>query len=227
MINRSDSPKRSLRVFGLALVASLAVAGLLAGSASALSISPSVSSGIGGGGLVTISGGGSPTYTCESSELEWSGSGSEGTFAGEKLRGCKILIFGISTKCTTPGQPLAGTVAIAKRKASLVYLDAAKTKFGYKLTPESGNVAEFSCGPWSFVWTGSILGQITKPALGVETAEATLNFTSSGSSQTYQQVEGAGTVYHLWQSQNGGAPTELGITTNQALKSATRFKFLP
>jgi len=226
MINRSDPPKRSLRAFGLAMVAALAFAGLAAGSASALSINSSTG-GTGSGGLVTISAAGSPTYTCESSELEWSGSGSGGTFVGEKLRGCKILVFGISTKCTSPGQPLAGTVAVAKRKASLVYLDAAKTKFGFKLTPESGNVAEFTCGPWSFVWTGSILGQITKPALNTETKEATLQFTSGGSSQTYQQVEGAGTAYHLLQSENGGTPTEMAINTSQTLRSATAFKFLP
>jgi len=229
MINRSDSPKRTVRAFGLALAVALAFAGLAAGSASALSISPSSFNGVGSGNLVAFASVGTNVSTCESSALNWTVSGgSGGAFEAEKLRGCKKPVGGTSVSCTTPGQT-AGTIALSKLNASLVYLDAAKTKFGYMLTPATGTtVAEFSCGGFfQYKWTGSVLGQITNPALNVETKSATLSFTASGTSQTYQQVEGAGPNYHLYSSEGGNPPVDLSIATSQNLAAAQAFTFLP
>jgi len=199
---------------------------LLASSASALSISPSNASQSGSGNAFYFSASGQPTYNCSSSWSRWQASGGTGGTAEVTLGGCKIVFFGITSNCTTAGMP-TGSIQFSKLNYSLVYLDAAKTKFGYKLTPVSGPVAEFTCGPSSYKWTGSVLGQITSPALGVESHTATLRFTATGTSQDYQQVEGAGTSYHLSQSQNGGAAVDLGINTEIGLTSVALVKYLP
>jgi|GEM_PF-2008747 len=230
MINRSHSPKRSLRALGLALVAVLAFAGLAASSASALSIEPSEPgemTGTGEGPALTFRAANGPTYTCAKSESIWNASGGTGGQIDLTLRDCKLEFFGVIAYCTTAGQ-YKGTIVSSKLNYTVVYLDAAKTKFGYKLTPVSGNFAEFSCTTGgSYKWTGSVLGQITEPALNVGTNSANLQFTASGSTQTYQQVEGAGTSYHLSSSQNGGAPVNLAISANHVLSSSQQFTYLP
>ena len=235
MINRSDSPRRSLRAFGLALVASLALAGLAAGSASALSMSPSTGTLIGGNQAAVFRSAESPTYECERSETYLKGvEATGGTVESFKLRGCKTTIFGGAAYCTTAGQP-TGTIAASNLSYRLVYLDAAKTKFGIKLAPpppaqwfEPGNpFTEFTCGGvYKWKWTGSVIGQITSPGLNVLAKSVNLQFAASGSTQNYQQVEGAGT-YHLWASLNGGTATALGLTTNMPLVAAEAVKFLP
>jgi len=227
MINRLHSPKRSLRAFGLALVAVLAFAGLAAGSASALSVNPSSGSGNVKGAGFNWQASGGPAYTCESSSGNYSVSGGTGgLFEEVKLRGCAANIGGFKVNCTTSGQ-LAGTIALSNLSSSLVYLDAAKTKFGYKLTPVGGTVAQFSCGGSSYKWTGSVLGQITEPPFNTWTKSAKLRFTATSGSQDYQQVEGAGTAYHLYQSQNGGSNVNLAIVTDLNLESSTAFSFQP
>jgi hypothetical protein len=215
-------------VFGLALVASLALAGLAAGSASALSFSRSIEA-VGSGGQFTFAAAGQPTNSCSSSELYLrTTSSTGGEIKNARLRGCKMLIFGFTTNCTTPGQPIAGTIALSNMKFSLVYLDAAKTKFGMKLDPISGPVAEFTCGgAYSYKWTGSILGQIVKPPLNVFTATTTLKFAAEGSSQNYQQIEGAGTKYHLYQTPKEGTPVDLGVTAENTFESVSGFEYLP
>jgi len=208
------------------MVAALAFAGLAASSASALSISPSntEASVFGKAGLTFQAAGGS-TWECKSADGNYRAS--EGSIKNLRFSNCGSLVFGFKTNCTSSGQP-TGTIAVSNLTATLVYLDAAKTKFGYKLTPVGGSLAEFTCGGGlPNKWTGSVLGQITSPGLNVATKTANLQFTASGTTQTYQQVEGAGTAYHLWQSQGGGAQTELALVTNLELVSPNVFSYLP
>jgi opacity protein-like surface antigen len=214
-------------VFGLALVASLALAGLAASSASALSLSRNIEA-TGGGGQFTFAAAGQQTNSCSSSELHLRATSStSGVIDNLKLKGCKMLIFGFSANCTSPGQ-VAGTIALSNMNFSLVYLDAAKTKFGMKLDPVSGPVAEFTCGgSYSYKWTGSILGQIVKPPLNVFTTSTTLKFAATGSSQNYQQIEGAGLNYHLYQTPKEGTAVDLGITAEDTLNSASGYEYLP
>lgn len=220
MINRTVSPKRGLRAFGLALVAVLAFAGLAASSASALSISPSSMTGSVSGSTFTWQAAGGPAFSCESSSGFFKATGStSGLIEEVKLRGCSGSLFGFKVNCTTSGQP-TGTIALSNLNASLVYLDAAKTKFGYKLTPVGESVASFSCGSSSYKWTGSVLGQITQPPLNTLTQRAKLHFEGTSGSQAYTQIEGAGTEYHL--SQNGAY---LVIVTDLGIESSTAFSF--
>jgi len=214
MINRSQSLKRIFPAFGLTLLASLALAGFAAGSASALSFKPANTSLTGAGGGVVWQAAGGPAYSCASSELSsmQSVGGTGGSINEPRLRGCKTVVLGFTVNCTTAGQP-TGTILASKLNFSLVWLDAAKTKFGFKLTPQSGAFAEFNCGGTPVKWTGSVLGQITKPPLNTASTQALLSFTASGSTQTYQQIGGEGTQYHLSESRNGGAPAEVGLAT--------------
>jgi len=229
MNNRSNPSKKGFRAFGLALVASLALTGLLASSASALSMNPVPAMGPGAGATYYFQASGGATYSCEKNRFSWeSTSPTGGNIPEYRLEGCKIVVLGFPVKCTSAGQSIAGTVVLSKLNYTLVYLDAAKTKFGLKLTPTSGNFAEFTCGNGSsYTWTGSVLGQITYPPLNTYTTQFNFEFTATGSSQTYQQVEGAGTAYHLWQSQNGGSPVPLGINAQYGVGTGHALQFQP
>ncbi|MGN6201008.1 MAG: hypothetical protein ACTHNY_01195 [Solirubrobacterales bacterium] len=201
----------------------------MASSASALSISPSTGSATGKGSVATFSAAGGPTYSCTQSTDYWSWK--EGTNGQLKttLTGCGLTYLGSRMECNSSGQA-AGVIKFNNLGFTLVYLDAAKTKFGYKLTPESGSVvAEFACGGgfYNYKWTGSVLGQITEPALNVSSLSGKFSLTATGATQTYQQVEGTGTAYHLYSSQNGGPLVSLGATEDHPFSSFEKFTFLP
>jgi hypothetical protein len=202
-----NGKKRSqcLRALGLALVASLAIAATSAGSASALSLTPEppgtypVSLLLNTGkapGKVKIAFGTVFNVECESATE--GGKLTSGTSGELKITygGCRL---GKST-CTSAGQP-SGTMVTSNLAVTPVYLNVAKTIWGFKLTP-IGTTVFAECnfpGENSYMrLSGSVLGDVPS-ALGTTTRNLTLRHAkgSKWEEQKYQQIEGAGTKYHL------------------------------
>jgi hypothetical protein len=245
MITKPTRLSRLRSAFGLALVTALAISALAASSAAALSMTPTPNSFSGGGGQFAAAAAGSAVKSCKASTS--TGKALEGT-SGEitlYLSGCTAPPWG---SCTTAGQA-AGTIATATLNYRLVYLDAAKTKFGLMLTPPdasvykelpppfdgmngkvipgSGTFAKFSCAGISYVWNGSVLGEITSPGFEVSSPGATLSFTASGTTQTYRQVEGAGLSYQLSEKRGANSPVDLAIQATHNMTFIESIKFLP
>lgn len=223
MIKQSQPLSRLITAFGLALVASLAAGALVAGSAFALSLEP------GPGPFTTSSE--ATTFSMSTGE-QWSCSG-KGSGSGSFTTGtsgsatftftkCEYQSGGFPVTCTTAGQP-AGTIKTSTLGVSPVYLDAAKTKFGLLLSPpESGVFAEFKCAGFiNKVWKGSLIGEITKPALNVSAYVHVLTFNQFGSGvQQYTQIEGSGPKYQLTQ---GGVNVALGATQNMTFVQSKKY----
>jgi hypothetical protein len=225
MVSKSRK-KKLIPAFGLALMASLAVVALAAGSASALSVSPP-------GGtfplrfeeygtpltLVTSNGGAENlTVTCK--KPLYTGNfenGSEGHIQ-LTLRECEAPRVAPGVKCTSPGQT-AGTIVFSSFYTKLVYLDAAHTKYGLLIKPPAfGNIAEYSCTVFlKNVWTSNgvntgVIGQITKPPLNSLSRGFTLEFAAKGTTQTYQQVEDSGAKYTLLDSIDGESAKPISLS---------------
>ncbi len=225
--------KRKIPAFGLALVASLALCAFAAAGASALSFSsqpsvPGPSFNISTSNSVFESSGGDQ-IVCQSA-----GNGT-GNFVNETAGGSAQFTFNKCGRlygwqaCASTGSP-SGTILTESVATELVYLDAAKTQFGMKLSPKpGGTIAKFNCGGRVYVWTGSVLGRITSPALGVTAASFTLSFATSASGQEYEQVEGAGSKLHLYQQVNGAALEDLTVksTFTNAFNGGVKGKFNP
>jgi hypothetical protein len=231
MAGKRKDWSRPVRLLGLALIASFAMSAFAAAGASALSISPAGSALKPIGYTVSTH---AITVTTES-QTKRSCSGSSagtGSFTSGTGGPLKLTLAGCtfgSASCTSAGQP-TGSIATRSLTANLVYLDAAHTKFGLLLSPSgSETVAEFDCGFFGhFVWTGSLIGQITKPSLGATSAQATLilNSTSSGV-QTYQQVEGTGVKHRITESRNGGAADGLALEAELTINLQQPVTFNP
>lgn len=233
---------QSIRAFGLALVAALALAALTAGSASALSFAPYKAT-----LPVPFTSKGSAVEVRVKSEMPRScaGGSSSGNFltstSGEvkfTYTGCVYHSLGGSsgTACTTPGQA-SGTIVTSNLTFKLVYLDAAKTKYGLLLTPPGGGpftypiFAEAQCsGFGKETWKGELIGQITSPALGAAPSTAfTLNFSSMETNQDFRLVEGTGVEHRLVHdtSWNGVTNNPMAVVqAHQATLSAAG-QFLP
>jgi hypothetical protein len=216
MVSKSPVSARALRVFSLALIVSLAFAGLAAGSASALSLETKANKFpipfSASGGATSLSWSNGSAFTCGGNTSSSSGEWTSGT-SGQtkiKLQECKGA-FNVS--CTTPGQP-AGTIQTNMLAMKPVYLDAAHTQYGILFTVSpatfTGRLAEYECAGIPHVWTGGVIGRISSPALNTYSTKHTLNFeTIANGVQRYQQVEGAGTLYRL---EEGGSTVGLTST---------------
>jgi hypothetical protein len=238
------APKR-LTALAVTLLASLAVVGVAAGSASALSLVPSnssypvqiQSSKVSGTQwfVESVYGGKSTVVSCTGglNRLGQYTNGTQGTLNSATITGCtKDLQF----ECHSAGFA-NGTIQLASLATKLVYLNAAHTRYGLLLSrPEKPNwwedpgpVAEFTCagGIQKVSWRGSVLGEYTSPALNKKTTSATLVFENGGSHQNWQQIEGAGTVYHLTQSVNGGAQEEAALHAYESHSFPTEVTFVP
>jgi hypothetical protein len=234
MIDKRSQPRkasRRLSVFGLAIVVCLAMGAMVASGASALSFTwePGGAASL---HLETTSPQAetpSDLMTCESgSGTATFSSGTSGS-AQLTLKGCKWYPW--AWKCTSAGEP-AGTIVLKLLTLTPVYLDAAKTKYGLKVSPETpgGPVAEFTCGGIKkFVWTGDVLGEITSPALNVTAGTFNLVFNGSTGTQQYEQIEGAGTKYHLSRPAAGGGlePVSISSAVTMTLTGGRKGKFIP
>jgi hypothetical protein len=197
MVSKSPVSARSFRAFGLALIASLAFAGLATANASALSLdAPSVfSPKLSNEGFISM---GSNIYACTGGG--WNSGQFTTKTSGEitlTFKGCGASGFTL----TTPGQE-KGTIKTSSLTMKPVYLDAAHTKFGLLLSPPaSGIFAEVLYGGIPVAWKGSLIGQITSPGLMGKSKDFTLNFAKAGTGQQYRQVEESGPIYHVTQNE--------------------------
>jgi hypothetical protein len=230
MINRSRPLKRLFPAFGLALTASLAIAALAAGSASALSLVNE--KGEAPFRTITIQAG---ATTVSASTGAWSCSSvaaagalldaTSGELQGLAFKGCSS--GGIP--CTTAGQA-TGTILTPSLSMKLVYLDALKTQFGMLFTPPAGTpFAQCSAFGMPNTWTGSLIGQIVKPAFGVSSNSATLLFEGAKGQQAKQQIEETGTKYFLTQELGKMTPTSLAVqaSTTMTYSNGEFRKFIP
>jgi hypothetical protein len=222
MINKSSRLSRKVSAFGLAFVASLALSGLAAGSASALSIDPSpVNYSVSGSGALLTKASGNQ-FSCE--KAAGTGTFKTGTTGQTTIQfqGCYTYVFGSQINCTSPGKP-AGTIVTSALGVKPVYLDAAHTKYGLMFSPPaSGVFAEVNCFG-SGTWIGSLIGEITNPALNTYAQAHTLRFRQvSAGLQEHRQIEGAGPVYNL--SWNGQA---MAIDTTWTMWFPAPRRYLP
>ena len=238
----SSRLKRKIPAFGPALVAVIAIGAIGASGASALSFSRSLE---GPADFEIL--GGETSLNVDTTERTvrctgdifghgttgigefsgFSGSNSQEGLMQLELNGCKdSSIFHFS--CTTEGRE-KGHIVTTVLRYKLVYLDAAKTKFGFLLSPrtEGGAFAEYKCTA-PVVVKGELLGQVVSPALNVETKSFEIWFQRSAvSQQAYRQVEEAGPERYLSQSFNGGAYVPVGYQAEWNDIMNQKGKFIP
>lgn len=228
MINQKRPLSRLTTAFGLALVCSLAFAVFAAASASALSVKTAsesfpVTFVLEGSSVGRYEG--TALTTCASSR--GSGKFESGT-TGQVTLTLKGCTYG-EMNCWSAGQE-KGTIVTSALSVQPVYLDAAHTKYGLLLkSPASGVFADFTCGGGllHITWNGpGVIARMTSPALGTWSKIGTLElFGSKLGTQEYEQVEGAGTKYHLTQTSNGGSPGTMALSTTWTLTSSQLIKF--
>lgn len=226
--------KRSVRAFGLAVVAVLSIGALTASSASALSLTP-----VSGTYPVTLSsaaewGTAQFNYSKEAS-VKCKGASAAGKLTSGTTGEITFTFTGCGTatsSCTTPGQP-AGNM-VAKTNITPVYLNAAKTIWGFKYDPIGSNVFAACQFPpsvgWEWRFTGSVLST-SSGAIGETTNIFNPHFGWGNlwNEQQYQQIEGAGTKYHLnlagFTSEGGEWPFgESALWRQFTLVSSTKLK---
>jgi hypothetical protein len=139
-----------------------------------------------------------------------------------------------SNLCTSVGQP-SGNMVTSNLAVTPVYLNATKTIWGFKLTPIGTSVfAECNLSGGGFLkFTGSVMGTIGYP-VGSTTKELNLHFEmgSVWQEQRYQQIEGAGTKYHLSMESAGfGGPSffsnEVALWHENPITSGASLKINP
>jgi hypothetical protein len=226
MIIKRSRLSRLRSVFGLALVASLAATALSASSASALSTSPAAQAFSSFSGPLLFTDSTDDVIHCNSSTGSgaWDGTGTSGK-ASFLLRGCG---YNGRVTCTSPGQA-SGNIVTSLLNFKVIYLDAAKTKFGLLLTPPAGSAfAQATCPFIQPVITGSVIGRIIEPALNVSSNKHILSFSGSHGVQGYQQIEGAGPKYNLNVTYYSGGMTEgLSLSSEHTMQYSNSTKFLP
>ncbi|HEX5592948.1 MAG TPA: hypothetical protein VFX35_06340 [Solirubrobacterales bacterium] len=227
--------------FGAALAVSLIIAALAASSASALSFAPN--KGL-FPALFTSKAGLAEIRVLNEGPHSCSGATSSGKFvngtSGEiKLTytGCVFRPFGGSgTPCTSPGQA-SGTIVTTNLSFTLVYLDAAHTKYGLLLSPPGAGglvppvFAEAECAGWGKEkWLGELMGQIISPALGAPMSTAfKFYFNAVGATQEPRFVEGTGPAHRLFREAvwTGSELREMGIVQEHSASLANAGQFLP
>jgi hypothetical protein len=124
---------------------------------------------------------------------------------------CSNRTFGNGLlQCTSAGQS-PGTVVTANLSVTPVYLDAAKTIWGLKLTPIGTSLFAECTLPAGGIrrFTGSVIGNVWN-SVGSTTKGLSLHqgWGSSWLEQEYQQIEGAGTKYHLQETMVAAPPSK-------------------
>jgi hypothetical protein len=215
-----DGKKRSrLRAFGLALVASLVIAVTSAASASALSLTPKspatfpVSLSLNAPWTVTFPQKGNSTqFTCQSA-----------TGSGQMTSGTKGELKITYNSCNYCGT----SMVTSNLEVKPVYLDAAKTKWGFKVTPIGTNVyAECSFGGMPLRYSGSVLGLVSAGLGETTTSFSYMQTWANWGEQEYQQVEGAGPKYHLTGSW-AGKEEEAAVWLNNPITSGAALTVTP
>jgi hypothetical protein len=142
---------------------------------------------------------GEPPITCTSN----SGTGeyTSGTTGkiGLTFKGCTTSFFGFPVSCKSSGAE-SGVVVTNSSVFHTTYLTDAKTTPGVLVTPPTGGIfATIICGGFATISVegNGIIGHLEAPKCGGKSKTATLNFTATGASQTFQQVTATGTSYSL------------------------------
>jgi hypothetical protein len=220
--------KRKFPAFGLALVASLVIAAIAASGASALSFSaeklPATFNFKSGGTLLQPANG--ETVTCTA--MSGSGAITSATSGDLNLEfvGCTVESGGWNWTCTTPGAP-AGHIVAKPLKFEPVYLNAAHSKYGVRIRPSvAGPFAEYQ-DIVSRTITGSVMGEITSPALNVSSWVIDTVFFSNGSTQKYRQIEESGAIYQLSQTIKGHVTEDIGLVSAPRQTFMQKVKLIP
>ncbi|MGN6258083.1 MAG: hypothetical protein ACTHN3_10095 [Solirubrobacterales bacterium] len=151
--------------------------------------------------------------TSDTSKGEWTSSAT-GTLE-ITFKGCKNVATGLV--CTSAGKA-SGEITAETLAFHLAYIKGFTKTVGILLTiPVSGKFTEYSCGSLfkvAFAGNGLIM-HLTNPHCGETSGKATFSATATGAVQTYQEVEGNTTKYHLTSSLNGGTYSEASWETTE------------
>jgi hypothetical protein len=113
------------------------------------------------------------------------------------MTGCHIMDSGITIPCQSLFAPLADTIALAG-SFETTYLTDGKTKPGVKFTIPA---TQIRCSAATIALSGSVLGTLSTPGCGVESAKGTLSFSAwsgeSGVVQEHTQITGTGSTIML------------------------------
>ena len=132
--------------------------------------------------------------------------------AGSKTTGSVSFLFHgctgpLGVSCASSGQP-SGTIATTALTFHNIHLESNKTKPGILITPNGTHFATFVCfGVETVVSGNGIVGEVTKPACGSSSTEATLAFARGATAghQKWNQITTTGTVYDLTASGSTGS----------------------
>lgn len=173
---------------------------------------PLTATGTGGQGELRVAN--EPGITCTSD----SGSGKLTTGTTGELsltfKGCTTSFFGFPVSCNSSGGA-SGEIRTNSFVVHSTYLTDAKTTPGVLGTPPTGGVfATIICGSFATIEIkgNGIIGHLESPKCGEKRTTATLNFSATGSSQTYKQVTGTGTAFNLKsRTESNGTEAEAAI----------------
>lgn len=240
MVRRFSRRSARASALGLALVASLALMGLAAASASAVSITPTSVGFYGTGGGAT-SFDGERYVTCKATAI--SGGFNSGQTATGHLR-FENCTTGTNVKCTTSGQT-SGTILSNELSGELDYLYPENGSFGIGLKPVGGTLfkpgtfAEFSClGLGKVKWIGGVIAQVLSPGLNTLTTTVDLSVSAVGTSQTNKELasdakevaEGKFAnvyLYRLSEELEGGVTKAMGLSFAGTYNFGVPATFLP
>ncbi|MGN6258084.1 MAG: hypothetical protein ACTHN3_10100 [Solirubrobacterales bacterium] len=130
--------------------------------------------------------------------------------------GARNLATGIS--CNSSGQA-SGVITTEVLPTHLIYIKGFTKTAGLLVTPNqaTGKFMEFTCGSLLRVVVegNGVIGHLGSPKCDETSAKASTSFTASGVVQTYQEVEGNTTKYHLTITINGGAAEEASFESTE------------
>jgi len=159
---------------------------------------------------------GEPVITCASGDV--SGAFSAGGTTGEislDFTGCHTIILGITTKCRTSGSPIDNTI----RSSGVFHLiTISASKPGILVTPV---VTTIMCaGITNTITGGNVIGTITSPACGAQSASLTTKFGATGAAQEHTTYTGS-TFNLTTKTGEGGTVKKAGLFSNATVVAAT------
>jgi hypothetical protein len=138
-----------------------------------------------------------PAFTCTSSFGAGEYTSSTTGKTSLTFSGCSTSFFGFPVSCNSGGAS-SGVIKTNSSVFHNTYLTDGKTTPGILVTPPIGGVfTTIICGSFARTeLTGNgLIGHLEAPKCGGKSRTATLNFTATGASQTFQQVTATGTSY--------------------------------
>lgn len=164
-----------------------------------------------GAGSLTAEG--EPTITCESADVEGTveTGGTTGAISLD-FTGCHTKVFGITAKCRTSGSPIDNTI---KSSGNFHLITISTGSPGILVTPVATTIV--CAGISNTVTGGNIIGTITSPSCGEESASMTTVFNATGSAQEHTAY--TGNTYNLTASTGTAKPA--GLVSTATVTSPT------